>query len=160
MTARLVNGGDAVKPWIAGYIGDRAGVNQNWPKMDLQEGHLKLIKHGMDRVVNHEKGTAFGSRIKQEAWAMGGKTGTAQVKRITLQQRLDGVQNVDLPWRQRHHGLFVGYAPVQNPRYVCAVVVEHGVGGSSSAAPLARDLLIKTQARDPAGSAMKPYSVG
>ena len=82
---------------------------------------------------------------------MGGKTGTAQVRRITMAERLTGVRkNEDLPWRHRDHALFVGYAPVNAPRYCCAVIVEHGGGGSAVAAPIARDLLIETQRRDPA----------
>ena len=80
----------------------------------------------------------------------GGKTGTAQVKRITAAQRAAGIKNEELPWKDRHHALFVGYAPLNNPRYACSVVVEHGVGGSRSAAPLARDILLETQKRDPA----------
>jgi penicillin-binding protein 2 len=47
--------------------------------------------------------------------------------------------------------LFVAYAPLVNPKYACAVVVEHGVGGSKAAAPVAKDLLLMAQQRDPAG---------
>ena len=61
-----------------------------------------------------------------------------------------GVKNENLPWQFRHHALFVGYAPVENPRYACSVVVEHGVGGSKAAAPVARDLLTLTMQRNPA----------
>jgi penicillin-binding protein 2 len=85
---------------------------------------------------------------------MGGKSGTAQVKRITKQERAAGVKNEDLPWQFRHHALFVGYAPVTNPRYAAAVVVEHGVGGSAAAAPIVRDLLLLAQQRDPASKPM------
>jgi penicillin-binding protein 2 len=84
--------------------------------------------------------------------AMGGKTGTAQVKRITKQERAMGIKNETLEWRFRHHALFVGYAPAHDPRYVCSVVVEHGGGGSSAAAPIARDLLRLTQQRNPAAT--------
>ena len=83
---------------------------------------------------------------------MGGKTGTSQVRRITLQEREDGVKkNEERPWRERDHALFVGYAPVESPRYACAVVVEHGGGGAKTAAPIARDVLRETQRLDPAG---------
>jgi penicillin-binding protein 2 len=83
---------------------------------------------------------------------MGGKTGTAQVRRISREDRLEGVQNEDLPWKYRHHALFVGFAPIGNPRYTCCVVVEHGVGGSVAAAPIARDILLMAQQRDPAAT--------
>jgi penicillin-binding protein 2 len=156
MTARLVNGGYAVRPWIAGYVGNKFLPQETWPKMDIPGDYLQIIRQGMERVVNDERGTAFGSRINDPAMAMGGKTGTAQVRRITKQQRMDGVKNETLPWRSRHHGLFVGYAPLDAPRYVCAVVVEHGVGGSVSAAPIARDLMIETQKRNPFSSPLRP----
>src|SRR3546814_9985970 len=82
---------------------------------------------------------------------MGGKTGTAQVRRITKREReQDVLDNEDLPWRYRDHALFVGFAPVEAPRYAISVVVAHGGGGSSVAAPIARDVMIETLERDPA----------
>ncbi len=160
MTARLINGGKAVKPWLTGYIGDDPqNTAHEWPNMNLNQAHLKEVIKGMERVVNSPRGTARGSVITQAGFEMGGKTGTAQVRRITKEQRRLGVKNEDLPWEQRHHALFVGYAPIGNPRYVCAVVVEHGVGGSSAAAPLAKLLLEHTQARDPAKTVMLPEVV-
>ncbi len=150
MMARFVNGGYAVKPWItAEDLAKNALSSENWPKLPIKPEHIKMIKTGMDRVVNSEKGTAYGSRSVDPAYAFSGKTGTGQVQRITMQQRHSGIKNEDLAWKSRHHALFVGYAPLKNPRYVCSVVVEHGIGGSRAAAPLARDLLIETQKRDP-----------
>ena len=82
---------------------------------------------------------------------MGGKTGTSQVKRISKAERASGVRRQeDLPWHLRHHGLFIGYAPVENPRYVCAVIVEHGGSGSGAAAPIAHDIMLEVQKRNPA----------
>jgi penicillin-binding protein 2 len=81
---------------------------------------------------------------------MAGKTGTVQVKRITKEQREDGItKNIERPWKERDHALFVGYAPVKNPRYAVSVVVEHGGSGSSMAAPIARATLQRVlQTRD------------
>ncbi|MFL6813009.1 MAG: penicillin-binding transpeptidase domain-containing protein, partial [Bradyrhizobium sp.] len=94
-------------------------------------------------------GTAFGARIQEPGMAMAGKTGTAQVRRITMAERLVGVKkNEDLPWEQRDHALFVAFAPIGAPRYAIAVVVEHGGGGSKVAAPIARDVLIEAQRRN------------
>jgi penicillin-binding protein 2 len=152
MTSRLVNGGYAVNPWIVAYVGRRPGVDMAWSKVGVKKSHLDLIVRGMNKVVNHEKGTAYAARITQADMRMGGKTGTAQVRRITAQQRLEGVRNEDLPWKFRDNALFVGYAPYTSPRYACCVVVEHGGSGSSSAAPIARDLLLEAQRRKPAQS--------
>jgi penicillin-binding protein 2 len=149
MTARFVNGGYAVEPWLVEHVGDAPRHNMVWPKMDLDPQHLQIIRKGMEDVVNLQGGTAYGSRITEPGQGMGGKTGTAQVQRITMAQRKAGIKNEDLSWRQRHHALFVGYAPYDNPRYACAVVVEHGIGGSRTAAPIARDLLLETQRRKP-----------
>ncbi len=156
MTARMVNGGIGVKPWITGYVGEEYLERRDWDKIDVNPKHLALVRSGMDRVVNNRKGTAYSSRIDIEGMEMGGKTGTSQVQRITAEQRRLGIKNEDLPWRQRHHALFVGYAPISDPRYVCAVVVEHGIGGSTAAAPIAKILLEQTQRRDPAGTQMQP----
>lgn len=150
MTARIVNGGFGVKPWMTACIGNKMTHTQAWPKLNLKTEYLDLVMHGMDSVVNTQRGTAYSSRIDDPAFRMAGKTGTAQVRRITKQERLEGVKNSDLPWRFQHHALFVGYAPADNPRYICSVVVEHGGGGSTAAAPVARDLLKMTQERDPA----------
>ena len=58
-----------------------------------------------------------------------------------------------MPWKRRDHALFVGYAPIEAPKYAVAVVVEHGGGGSKVAAPIARDIMVETLKRDPAGQA-------
>ena len=82
---------------------------------------------------------------------MAGKTGTSQVRTITKAERSRGViKNENLPWEKRDHALFIGYAPVNAPRYAVAVIVEHGGGGSKVAAPIARDVLFAAQrlARD------------
>jgi penicillin-binding protein 2 len=151
MTARLVNGGRAVKPYLTGVIGNESGAPAvEWESLNFKKKHLDIVRQGMERVVTSQRGTAYGSRILEEGMAMGGKTGTAQVKRITMDERNRGVKNENLPWKFRHHALFVGYAPIEAPRYVCSVVVEHGVGGSKAAAPMAHDLLLKVQQLNPA----------
>lgn len=160
MTARLVNGGIAVTPHLTRHPPAQGGLQTaalpggdgNFPALGIAPEHLRLIRTAMAAVTNDPNGgTAYRARITEAGLEMGGKTGTAQVRRITMAERLTGVRkNGDLPWRHRDHALFVGYAPVNAPRYCCAVIVEHGGGGSAVAAPIARDLLIETQRRDPA----------
>jgi penicillin-binding protein 2 len=81
---------------------------------------------------------------------LAGKTGTAQVRRISRAERESGVlKNEDLEWRQRDHALFIAFAPVDAPRYAISVVVEHGSSGSGTAAPIARDVMKKVLERHP-----------
>lgn len=101
-----------------------------------------MVRNGMCAVINETGGTAYGARFDVNGQKMCGKTGTSQVRRITLQERQSGILKQDeIPWRYRDHALFVGYAPQDNPKYAVAVAVEHGGGGSSVAAPLASKLL-------------------
>ncbi|WP_340115342.1 penicillin-binding protein 2 [Pelagibius sp. 7325] len=128
-----------------------------FPPLDIPLEHLKVVREGMDLVSNNPRGTAFRARIEEEGMELAGKTGTAQVRRISMAERAAGVtKNEQLPWRRRDHALFVCFAPVHKPRYCCAVVVEHGGGGSAVAAPIARDILLETQRRDPAGRRSLP----
>lgn len=109
----------------------------------------------MNAVVNEQGGTAYAARIAEPGFAMGGKSGTSQVRHISEHERGHGVRKTrQIPWKERDHALFVAFAPVGSPRYVCATVVEHGGtsggGGSAVAAPICRDILLKVQRRDPA----------
>jgi penicillin-binding protein 2 len=152
MTARIANGRSAVVPRLARPASESAGAEAPAPPLGLAEDHVRLVQEGMVRVTNEPGGTAFSARIIEPGMAMAGKTGTSQVRRISLAERLAGVRkNEDLPWRQRDHALFVGFAPVGAPRYATAVVVEHGGGGSRVAAPIARDVLFEAQRRNSAG---------
>ena len=114
----------------------------------------------MAAVVNEQGGTAYAARIMDPALAMGGKSGTAQVRHISLEERLHGLRKPEeIPWKQRDHALFVAFAPVDQPRYVCAIVIEHGIGGSKFAAPIARDILTECQKRDPARQRPKSLAI-
>lgn len=155
MTARLVNGGAAVAPRIATAFSEPDGGRRPLPvplppPVGISAETLQVIGRAMTAVTMSTRGTAHGARIEDRDMAMGGKTGTSQVRRITMAERRTGVRrNETLDRKERDHALFVGYAPLAAPRYACAVVIEHGGGGSAVAAPIARDLLIETQRRDP-----------
>ncbi|UEM04561.1 penicillin-binding protein 2 [Skermanella rosea] len=151
MLSRLVNGGFAVKPHLTKQIERGPAEQTAWPSLGVNKGHLDLVLQGMNAVMNQPGGTAYKMRIAEAGFEMGGKTGTSQVRRITMAERSTGVlKNEQLPWRQRDHALFVGFAPLHAPRYACAVIVEHGGGGSAVAAPIARDILLEVQRRDSA----------
>ena len=105
------------------------------PLLGIPPEHLEVVRGGMWQVVNGD-GTAGASRLQLPGIEMSGKTGTAQVRRITGGQR---GQSGD--WKYRDHGLFVCFAPSANPRYAASVVIEHGLGGARAAAPVAKDVL-------------------
>ncbi|MER3352482.1 MAG: penicillin-binding protein 2 [Hoeflea sp. D1-CHI-28] len=143
MSARIATGRE-VKPRVIKSIdgveqpsgvGDTLGINEN---------HLREVRKAMFAVSNDRRGTAYSSRIIEDAFRMAGKTGTSQVRNISSGERATGVRrNEDLPWRQRDHALFVDFAPMDNPKVAVAVVVEHGGGGSTAAAPIARDITLQ-----------------
>ena len=164
MAARLVTG-RAVVPHLvrSGGLLPPGGDPRPpyFPSLGLTPRSLNIVLDGMNAVVNDPQGTAYAARITDAALAMGGKSGTSQVRRISQHEREHGVRKGDeVPWKERDHALFVGFAPVSGPRYVCAVVVEHGGveggGGSAVAAPLVRDILLEAQRRDPARRVPKP----
>lgn len=155
MTARMVNGGKIIQPHLARDVVERDKLAVRTVAetqiIDVKPQHLKVVTDAMALVMSAPAGTGHAARIMTPGMSMGGKTGTAQVRRITQRERESGViKNKDLPWRFRDHALFVGYGPVEAPRYAIAVVVEHGGGGSSVAAPIARDVMTATLKRDPA----------
>jgi penicillin-binding protein 2 len=155
MTARLCNGGYALRPHLtrsALLTPDTVrDTTPPFPKMNVNPVHLKLVGEGMRMVVNDQDGTAYGAHISQPGMELAGKTGSAQVRRISMAERLAGIRkNEDLPWPMRDHALFICFAPTSSPRYAAAVVVEHGGGGAKVAAPIARDIMLECQQRDPA----------
>ena len=108
----------------------------------------------MNAVTNEPGGTGYWWRILDKQYAMAGKTGTAQVRVITRQERVTGVRtNESLPWALRDHSLFVAYAPVDKPRYACSVIIEHGAVAAHPNVQVARDALLFAQQRDILGRA-------
>jgi penicillin-binding protein 2 len=143
MTARIASG-RAVQPRLVRMVNDQELPIAEAPPLEVSPEYLAAIRSGMHEVVNGEHGTAKSSRIVEPTLVMAGKTGTSQVRNITAAERAAGViSNEDLPWNRRDHALFVGYAPFDAPRYAIAVVVEHGGGGSTAAAPIARDIILR-----------------
>ncbi|HTI84987.1 MAG TPA: penicillin-binding protein 2 [Alphaproteobacteria bacterium] len=159
MTARIASGGRAIKPnVIRGYRAMPSGNGEEGPlvrpaalstgeaeiaaSLGVDPAYIAVVQKGMDMVVNVPGATAYRSRQKNPAYRMAGKTGTSQVKRITMAERARGViKTEDRPWRDRDNALFIGYAPVDKPKYAVAVVVEHGGGGAAVAGPMARDII-------------------
>ncbi len=101
--------------------------------MKLQKKNIDAVLKGLEEVLK-KGGTAAASAINVNGKRMGGKTGTSQVRSISKKERESGVlTNEQLKWHMRNHGLFVGYAPTDRPKYAVCVVTEHA-GGSGPAA--------------------------
>jgi penicillin-binding protein 2 len=105
------------------------------PALDYAPEAFEAVRRGMWEVVNGA-GTAGRSRLPFPDVEMAGKTGTAQVRRITGAQRGQSGE-----WKYRDHGLFIFFAPADKPIYAGAVVIEHGLGGARAAAPVAKDVM-------------------
>ena len=139
MLSRVVNGGYEIIPhFVPVSLKDKEKIK----KLPISQKNIEIVKKGLFEVVNGVGGTAGRAHFNVNGAKMGGKTGTTQVRRISLKERKSGIiRDSDLPWKLRNHALFVGYAPHDNPKYAVAVVVEHGSSGSGVAAPIASKIL-------------------
>ncbi len=145
MTARIANGEFRVTPRLVRHPADKEVPD--FAALDVDSAHLQIVRQGMVEVVNSTGGTAYKARIRDKGMEMAGKTGTSQVRRLRKAEREGRSNDEDIPWAERDHGLFVGYAPLDEPRYVAAAIVDHGGAGSGSAAPVVRDVLREAQRR-------------
>jgi len=138
MTAQIANGGYKIYPKIT--------VNQNNNFIDKFEPlfqnqkNIKIIQESIFSSTNEVMGTSYSSRIDDPKYRFAGKTGTAQVKRITEKERELDLKTSEIPYEQRDHALYVAYGPTENPRYALSIIIEHGGSGGTTAAPMAKKL--------------------
>jgi penicillin-binding protein 2 len=151
MTAQIANGGYAIKPKI---LVDNDPLTFEDAKMSMQEQKLnnvnnqlfknakniKIVQEAMFSSTNEIRGTSYRSRIDDPKYQFAGKTGTAQVKRISKRERELDLKINQIPYNDRDHALYVAYGPYKNPRYAISIIVEHGGSGSRTAAPMAKEL--------------------
>ena len=134
MTAIIASNGNIIEPKI---IND--SVKTKFNNLNKYKDSIKIIKNSMFKVVNETKGTAFKS--KSDEIIFSGKTGTSQVRRITVAEReSEDFRKREIEWNKRDHALFVGYMPHDKPKYSISVVIEHGGSGASTAAPIAKQV--------------------
>ena len=134
MTARIASNGRKIVPTLMVRKEEKT-----FDKIKNISDQIALIKKAMFKVVNETKGTAY--RSKSDQFLFSGKTGTSQVKRISILEReSEEFRTKDIEWKNKDHALFVGYMPADNPRYAISVVIEHGGSGSSTAAPIAKKI--------------------
>ena len=105
--------------------------------------NIKIVQDAMFGSTNEVMGTSYRSRINDPKYQFAGKTGTAQVKRITKQDRELDLKTFEIPYEDRDHALYIAFGPYKNPRYALSILVEHGGNGSTTAAPMAKKLFKK-----------------
>ena len=153
MTAQIANGGYAIKPKI---IVDNNPISLEEAKKSIQDENellhntskklfkhkknIKIVQEAMFSSTNERFGTSYKSRIDDPKYQFAGKTGTAQVKRISKRERELDLELNQIPYKDRDHALYVAYGPYINPRYALSIIVEHGGSGSRAAAPIAKKL--------------------
>lgn len=136
LMAQIANGGFKITPHLI------KGQNNITKTRLIDPSIIDLVKYGCNMVVNSKKGTAYWHRIWKKNYEMAGKTGTSQVISKRAAELTDAEKEIKA---HQNHAIFAGYAPVNKPKFAISVVVEHGGSGSSTAAPIARDILLKTQ---------------
>ena len=151
MTAQIANGGYSIKPRI---IADKNPISLEETKRKLKEEtlhaqekklfndpkNIKIVQEAMFSSTNELYGTSYKSRIDDPKYQFAGKTGTAQVKRISMRERELDLKIEQIPYKDRDHALYVAYGPYIDPRYALSIIVEHGGSGSRTAAPIAKEL--------------------
>lgn len=149
--AARIASGNVVSPRIVRVVGKNVQPREELRRLDVSDKALATVQAGMNAVANEPGGTAYAWRITQPGFEMAGKTGTAQVRKISREEHEAGViKNAKLPWKLRDHSLFIAYAPVNQPKYAAAIVQEHSGAAEHPHVQMVRDILLFTQQRDPA----------
>ena len=151
MTAQIANGGYKIKPKILTDDNqltseqiikaiENSKSNNFYEPLFLNQKNIKIIQEAMFSSTNELRGTSYKSRIDDPKYQFAGKTGTAQVKRISKRERELDLKTFQIPYKERDHALYVAFGPYINPRYALSIIVEHGGSGSTTAAPMAKEL--------------------
>ncbi|MCQ8185722.1 penicillin-binding protein 2 [Parvularcula maris] len=147
MSARIATH-KKVMPRLVRAMGSELITQPVFEDLPGKAQHMNAVRDGMNAVVN-EWGTAARSSLQPD-FLMAGKTGTSQVVGLRRDPKTGRrLKNEEIPWQYRDHALFVAFAPYDNPRYACSVVVEHGGSGSKAAGPRARDIMRAVLEKDP-----------
>ncbi len=157
MTAQIANGGYSIKPKIivdsdptsyedakqsmeSQLLFDKGNEFLADKKLFKNKKNIKIVQEAMFSSTNEQFGTSYKSRIDDPKYQFAGKTGTAQVKRISKRERELDLELEQIPYKDRDHALYVAYGPYVNPRYALSIIIEHGGSGSKAAAPIAKKL--------------------
>ncbi|WP_440922213.1 penicillin-binding protein 2 [Candidatus Pelagibacter sp.] len=140
MTAQIANGGYKIYPHLVVDNKDKDQPIDKFTPLYKNSKNIKIVQDAIFGSTNEVMGTSYRSRIDNPEYQFAGKTGTAQVKKITEEERELELKTFEIPYEQRDHALYVAFGPYKNPRYALSVIVEHGGNGSTTAAPMATKL--------------------
>tara|TARA_B100000674_G_scaffold347020_1_gene290473 strand:+ start:43 stop:1830 length:1788 start_codon:yes stop_codon:yes gene_type:complete len=143
MIAQIGNGGYKIYPQI--IVKDKIKNDHEDKYVPLYDNskNIRIVQDAIFSSTNEVMGTSYRSRIDNPKYQFAGKTGTAQVKRITEKDRELDLKTFEIPYEERDHALYIAYGPYKNPRYALSIIIEHGGNGSTTAAPMAKKLFKK-----------------
>ena len=139
MTAQIANGGYKIYPQIILDDNKEQPIDKYMPLYENSK-NIKIVQDAMFGSTNEVMGTSYRSRINDPKYQFAGKTGTAQVKKITEKDRELDLKTFEIPYEERDHALYIAFGPYKHPRYALSIIVEHGGNGSTTAAPMAKKL--------------------
>ena len=139
MTAQIANGGYKLYPNLV-INEDNSKKLDKFIPLYKNSKNIRIIQDAMFSSTNEVMGTSYRSRIDNIKYQFAGKTGTAQVKKITEKDRELDLKTFQIPYEERDHALYVAFGPYKQPRYALSILVEHGGNGSTTAAPMAKRL--------------------
>ena len=139
MTAQIANGGYKIYPNLVINENNSKKLDKFIP-LYKNSKNIRIIQDAMFSSTNEVMGTSYRSRIDNVKYQFAGKTGTAQVKKITEKDRELDLKTFQIPYEERDHALYVAFGPYKQPRYALSILVEHGGNGSTTAAPMAKRL--------------------
>ena len=143
MTAQIANGGYKIYPKIVINDDKVKEPKDKFEPLFKNAKNIRIVQEAMFSSTNEVRGTSYRSRIDNPKYQFAGKTGTAQVKRISIKDRELDLRTSEIPYEDRDHALYIAYGPYKHPRYAVSILIEHGGSGSSVAAPMAKKLFKK-----------------
>ena len=140
MTAQIANGGFKIYPKIIVDDKTKDQPIDKFTPLYEDSKNIRIVQDAMFGSTNEVMGTSYRSRINDPKYQFAGKTGTAQVKKITERDRELDLKTFQIPYEERDHALYIAFGPYKQPRYALSILIEHGGNGSTTAAPMAKEL--------------------
>lgn len=148
LTSAVANDGTFYQPKVMKQVRSVQGRSiktltpEPMGKLPASDRSLEIIQKGLYDVVNKRNGTAYW-HVRAKDVSISGKTGTAQVVGRREEPGPEGEKEEEKRKRKYlPHAWFIGYAPSEQPEIAVSVLIEHGEHGSSTAGPIAREVMM------------------